>query len=79
MSLDRKDVRLKITPAAHQELTALAELNEKDISELGAMLLERALLGEGHMARLNARRVARWGTSGSPGELRGKPSVRSVK
>lgn len=83
MSLDRKDVRLKITPEAHRELSALAELYEKDISELGAMLLERSILGEAHVARLNASRVARWGiegkASGTPGESRGMRSVRAVK
>lgn len=73
MSLERKDVRLKISAAAHEQLVAIAELNEKDISELASLLLERALLGEAHVARLYAERVARWGKSGTPGEKPGIP------
>jgi hypothetical protein len=73
VSLDRKDVRLKISAAAHRELVACADLQEKDISEFASLLLERALLGEAHVARLHAERVARWGRSGSPGENPGLP------
>ena len=79
MSLDKKDVRLKISAEAHRELVAVAELNEKDISEYAAMLLERALLGEVHVARVYAERVARWGKSGIPGENRGGRAMRAVK
>lgn len=73
MSLDRKDVRLKISPEAHQALTAIAELNEKDISEFASLLLERALLGEVHVARVIAQRMAQWGKSGNAGESQGFP------
>jgi hypothetical protein len=71
--LDRKDVRLKISTAAHAELVACADLQEKDISEFASLLLERALLGEAHVARLYAERVARWGRSGNSGEKPGLP------
>lgn len=71
MSLERKDVRLKISVDAHRELTGIAELHEKDIAEFASFLLERALLGEAHSARLYADRITRWGKSGIPGEDRG--------
>jgi hypothetical protein len=68
MSLDRKDVRLKISAEAHEALVSGADLKEKDISEYASLLLERALLGERHANRVHAERVARWGKSGIPGE-----------
>ena len=85
MSLEKKDVRLKISPDAHRELVAIADLYEKDISELASSLLERSLLGESHGAKLYAERVARWGRNGnaggdtgaSPG-ISGKPRLRRV-
>jgi hypothetical protein len=67
VSLDRKDVRLRISADAHRELVAIAELYEKDISEFASTLLERSLLGESHAAKLYAERVARWGKSGTAG------------
>lgn len=79
MSLDRKDVRLKISPESHHELTALAELNEKEITEFASMLLERALLGEAHVARVYAERVARWGRSGTASGEPAAPPGRSGK
>jgi len=73
VSLEKKDVRLKISANAHRELVACADLHEKDISEFASLLLERALLGEAHVARLYAERVARWGKAGTPGEKPGFP------
>lgn len=85
MSLDKKDVRLKISADAHRELVAIAELYEKDISELASSLLERSLLGESHAAKLYAARVTRWGTSGTasgaaaaPPGISGKRNLRGV-
>jgi hypothetical protein len=36
VSLDKKDVRLKISAEAHAQLSAVAELKEKDISEFAS-------------------------------------------
>ena len=89
MSLAKKDVRLKICEEAHTMLVSLAEFNEKDISEYGSLMLERALLGEGHAAKVQAERAARWGTRGHGGESggivgqaresQGKRNFRAVK
>jgi hypothetical protein len=83
MSLDRKDVRLKLTPAAHSALQALADYEQKDISELGSLYLERTILGEVHVAKLNAERAARWGrpggASGELAESERRPQGRSGK
>jgi len=73
MSLERKDVRLKLSAAAHAELTALADFHEKDISEYSSLLLERALLGEGHVLRLYVEKAERLGRSGQAGDFQGRP------
>lgn len=73
MSLEKKDVRAKISIEAHAALVAVADLNEKDYNEYASYLLERALLGEAHVAKVFAERVARWGRSGTPGEKPGLP------
>jgi hypothetical protein len=82
LSLERKDVRLKISPAAHAELAALADFHEKEISEFASVVLERALLGEGHVIRLFAERAARLGKAGQRGDsqgLQGKEAIRRGK
>ena len=85
MSLERKDVRLKLSVDAHAELTALADFHEKDVSEYSSLLLERALLGEGHVLRVYAERASRLGKPGRLGEnqgtagIRREPAMRRVK
>lgn len=76
--LDRKDVRLKLSAEAHAALVAGADLKEKDISEYASLLLERALLGESHVNRLHAARVARWGKTGNPGDSPGSTAKGST-
>lgn len=72
MSLSKKDVRTWLSPEAHSVLSSVADLNDKDIGEYASFLLERALLGEAHAARLFAERVMRWGKSRSAPESPGK-------
>jgi hypothetical protein len=85
VSLDRKDVRSKISDEAHAHLVALADFHEKDISELSSLYLEKAIMGEAHALKLYAARVARLGTSGKPDGERvatagksGKTTLRGV-
>lgn len=73
MSLEKKDVRLKICGEAHQVLVAVADLNEKDIAEIGSQIFEEALLGKVHTAKVLAARMARWGKSGQAREDEGLP------
>lgn len=61
MSLEKKDVRTSLSLEAHAALTAVSDLHDKDIGEYASYLLEKALLGEAHAAKLLADRVARWG------------------
>ena len=84
MSLDRKDVRLKISPEAHRALSAIADLHEKELSEFASFLLERALLGEVHATKVIAERMARWGKAGQAGDFEGLPgkaraTVRTIR
>lgn len=61
MSLDKKDVRTKLSPEAHAVLAAIAEYNDKDIGEYASFLLERTLMGEVHAIKVIAERTARFG------------------
>lgn len=77
MSLDKKDVRCKLSPEAHEALSAVADYHDKDLGEFASFLLERAVLGEAHAAKVMAERAARWGKAGNPGGNPGeKPGVR---
>lgn len=73
MSLEKKDVRAALSLEAHAALTAVADLHDKDIGEYASYLLEKALLGEAHAAKLLADRVARWGKIRSASEIPGAP------
>jgi len=72
LSLEKKDVRCKLSQVAHAALAAVAEYNDKDLGEYASFLLERAVLGEAHAARVMAERAARWGSNGM---LRGAPEA----
>jgi len=80
MSLERKDVRCKLSAEAHTALAAVADYHDKDLGEYASFLLERAVLGEAHAAKVMAERAARWGKVGNPGgtagENQGKPQIR---
>jgi hypothetical protein len=83
MSLEKKDVRAKLSSEAHAQLVAIAELRDKDICEFASFLLERALLGEAHTTKLYIDRVARLGRSGNltthPGASPGISGKRHLK
>lgn len=71
MSLEKKDVRCKLSPEAHAALQAVAEYHDKDLGEFASFILERAVLGEAHAAKVMAERAARWGKPGNPGGIVG--------
>jgi hypothetical protein len=73
VSLPKKDVRAWLSQEAHAVLSAVADLNEKDVGEQASLLLERTLLGEAHSARLLAERAARFGKTRTAAEIPGKP------
>jgi hypothetical protein len=73
MSLEKKDVRASLSLEAHAALTSVADLNDKEIGEYASYLLEKALLGEVHAAKLLADRVARWGKNRTAPDSSGLP------
>lgn len=85
MSLEKKDVRSKISAEAHERLTTLAEFHEKDISELSSLYLEKQIFAESRALTLYQERIERLGRSGtasgdpaaSPG-IPGKTKLRRV-
>lgn len=60
MSLERKDVRLKMAPDAHADLALLAEIDGLDIGEWAEAVLVREIERRVHAAqRIAAARAAR--------------------
>lgn len=64
MSLERKDVRFKMSPDLHSALTVLAECAQVDIAEFVEMVVQREVVRRVHEASLIAERTARLGITG---------------
>lgn len=79
VALPKKDVRTFLSIEAHEVLTAIADLNDKDVGEQASLLLERTLLGEAHAAKLLAERAARFGKTRTGAENPGNPSKDQAK
>ena len=71
MSLERKDVRLKMFAPMHAALTVLAEIDGIDIGEFAERVLVAAIQGRVHAASVIARRCAGLGISGNVRESTG--------
>ena len=65
MSLEKKDLRLKLTEDMLDRLRILAGLENNDIAEHGAILLEKAIMGEFHVVTIQMERANRLGLIGN--------------
>lgn len=65
MSLERKDLRLKLSPDDHAGLTLLAEADESDLAEWAERVLVRAIRRRVHAAIVLAEKAERLGISGN--------------
>jgi hypothetical protein len=65
MSLERKDVRAKLSPETHEKLAALAEFSDEEISALASLYLEKMVVAEFHALSLKAERLGRLGRVGN--------------
>lgn len=61
MSLRGKDFRCELDPEIHEKLRQMADFEDKDLSAMGARLLEKAIVGEFHAFRVIVARAARSG------------------
>jgi hypothetical protein len=68
MSLPKPDLHIRIHRDAKAMLGLLAEVQQLPESVVAAQLLERAILGEGHMLKVAARQLRRAGDWGSHGD-----------
>lgn len=75
MSLERKDVRLKIDPDAHGALSILAEIDQLDIGEWCAQVVLAEVGRRLHAAKIVSERTERLGILGKTGELPGIASI----
>lgn len=72
MALEKKDVRTWLSPEAHAVLQALSELYDaKSDGDYASQVLEEALLGKVHAARILVERMQRFGKSRSLPEIPG--------
>ena len=76
MSLERKDVRFKLTAETHQALTVLAECAQVDIGEFVELVVQREVIRRVHEASLIHERTARLGLTGSGRESPGMSGSR---
>jgi len=66
MSLRGKDFRADIDPDLHEQLRIMADHHGKTLQQLGAELLEKAIVGEFHAFTIMAQRLARSGILRQP-------------
>lgn len=68
MSLEKKDLRLKMTDDMLNRLSILAGLDGHDLAEHGAILLEKTIVGEFHAVSVQMERAKRLGLTGNSGD-----------
>ena len=68
MSLPKPDLHIRINPDAKAVLGLLSEVHQLPESVIAGQLLERAILGEGHMLKVAARQLRRAGDFGRDGD-----------
>jgi len=65
MSAELKSTHVRLCVEAHKVLSAIAEMEEKDNSEMLRIIAEEVLLGRVHTLMLAAKRYQGLGLSGS--------------
>ena len=65
MSLDLKPVQVRLEHDAYDALRMMSALDGKDLGEKAREILTRALLGDVHVAKVQAARLYRATKSGS--------------
>ena len=68
MSLPKPDLHIRVCAETKAMLGLLAEVRQLPESVVAAQILERAVLGEGHMLKVAARQLRRAGDWGTDGE-----------
>lgn len=73
MAEPKKSIHVRLSPDAHQVLSAIADLEDKDNSEMARLLLEELLLGRVHTLMLTADRYKGLGLRGILRDQEGRP------
>ena len=70
MSLDRKDLRIKLNPDDHAGLTLLAQADDMELAELAESIIVRVVRRRVHAAMVIASEAQRLGIAGKaiPGD-----------
>jgi len=78
LSLEPKDVRLKLDPDVHHGLDALADLKGLGIAELGERIIAEYVARRLHEATLIVDKCGRLGISRKPWDAKTKPGGRET-
>jgi hypothetical protein len=71
MSLDRKSIHVRILPDMYDRLAVLAGLQNSDVAEHAAYLLEKMIVADFYSVSLQADKFRRLGMTGIAGDSRG--------
>ena len=71
MSLEKKDVRSKLHPDMHAQLSVLAEVARMEIGEFVESVLVNEIIRRVHEASVIGERLSRLGITGKGGDRRG--------
>lgn len=73
MSLEKKDVRMKLHPDMHAQLIVLADVARMEIGEFVESILVSEISRRVHEASLINSKLGRLGLTGNGRDRRGKP------
>lgn len=71
MSLEKKDVHVRLEESIHSRLSVLAGLDNDGIAEHAAYLLEKMIIAEYHTVTVQLERMERLGLTGKIREKQG--------
>ena len=74
MSLEGNSVHIRLSDEGHKKLLVMSNFHDRNLSDLGAQLLEKMIVAEFHDFTIAAERYARLGLSAYDREKTGSKS-----
>jgi len=71
VSLPKKSVHVRLSDEMHDRLSALSGLQNDDMAEHAAFLLEKMIVAEWHVVMMQAKAFSRLGLTGNQREQEG--------
>jgi hypothetical protein len=64
MSLEKKSIHVRLDAEMHRKIKVLADMADKDVVEVAAVLIEEAIAGEWHQFQCGLERMKALGIRG---------------